>query len=141
MGLWRESNPRHLHPKQVFYHLTTKPCYYIPNHYSSFIFILTFYFTIYLFTLINKQTNKLWASPGIEPGPLAPETSILPLNYEAFYPTIKRVLSFYFSFIHFLYIFLSSKKKKKGTIGFEPMTTGTAVLCSTTELCALLLPT
>lgn len=24
-GLWRESNPRHLHPKQVFFHLTTKP--------------------------------------------------------------------------------------------------------------------
>ena len=30
--------------------------------------------------------------------------------------------------------------KKKGTIGFEPMTTGTAVLCSTAELCALLFP-
>ena len=26
---------------------------------------------------------KKRASPGIEPGPLAPETSILPLNYEA----------------------------------------------------------
>ena len=30
-GLWRESNPRHLHPKQVFYHLTTKPVCHIPH--------------------------------------------------------------------------------------------------------------
>ena len=28
-------------------------------------------------------------------------------------------------------------QKTKGTIGIEPMTTGTAVLCSTAELCAL----
>ena len=46
------------------------------------------------------------ASPGIEPGPLAPEASILPLNYEAIY-------LIYFSF----YSLLSSSffwKEKKG---------------------------
>ena len=43
-----------------------------------------------------------------------------------------------FSLFFFFNFFL---KKRKGTIGFEPMTTGTAVLCSTTELCALLITT
>ena len=66
-GLWRESNPRHLHPKQVFYHLTTKPCYFS---------LCCFFSSLFPF--------KKGASPGIEPGPLAPEASILPLNYEAF---------------------------------------------------------
>ena len=107
-GLWRESNPRHLHPKQVFYHLTTKPYYYT---------------TCMQLTSLFSPSNKQWAPPGIEPGPLAPEASILPLNYEAY----MRILS------------ITPQRKKKGTIGFEPMTTGTAVLCSTTELCALLL--
>ena len=77
------------------------------------------------------------ASPGIEPGPLAPEASILPLNYEAYiytYITSLLPLSFLLAYFDFS-IFV----EKKGTIGFEPMTTGTAVLCSTTELCALLL--
>ena len=74
------------------------------------------------------------ASPGIEPGPLAPETSILPLNYEALYITIiLLILIFFFCSFYFF------EKKYKGTIGFEPMTAGTAVLRSTTELCALLL--
>ena len=75
------------------------------------------------------------ASPGIEPGPLAPETSILPLNYEAS-PNICFLLYFLLFYYFLFLIFL--EKKYKGTIGFEPMTAGTAVLRSTTELCALL---
>ena len=39
-GLWRESNPRHLHPKQVFYHLTTKPFYLLSSFLTSFLFHL-----------------------------------------------------------------------------------------------------
>ena len=31
----------------------------------------------------KKEKDKKGASPGIEPGPLAPEANIIPLNYEA----------------------------------------------------------
>ena len=81
------------------------------------------------------SSKNMRASPGIEPGPLAPETSILPLNYEAS-PNICFLLYFLLFYYFLFLIFL--EKKYKGTIGFEPMTAGTAVLRSTTELCALL---
>ena len=49
------------------------------------------------------SSKNMRASPGIEPGPLAPETSILPLNYEAS-PNICFLLYFllfyYFSISH-----------------------------------------
>ena len=44
-GLWRESNPRHLHPKQVFYHLTTKPFYLLLRVSTSFLFSLLLLFS------------------------------------------------------------------------------------------------
>ena len=84
----------------------------------------------------DTPSSQKRASPGIEPRPLAPEASILPLNYEAF-------LLFLFPFFHFPSLPYPPPfpEKIKGTTGFEPVTTGTAVLCSTTELCALLITT
>ena len=82
-GLWRESNPRHLHPKQVFYHLTTKPSYY-----SCWLLMTSLFsssYKLYIIIIFTHLYNKQGAPPGIEPGPLAPEASILPLNYEACY--------------------------------------------------------
>ena len=103
--MWRESNPRHLHPKQVFYHLTTKPSYYSCCQLLTSLFTSPYNLSIIILLLL--LFNKQGAPPGIEPGPLAPEASILPLNYEAY-----------------IYMFLSFSFEKKGTIGFEPMTTG-----------------
>ena len=88
-GLWRESNPRHLHPKQVFYHLTTKPFFWLSSLFFSSLFL------------------KKRASPGIEPGPLAPEASILPLNYEACIPYPS-----FFSFALFFFPFFQMKKQR-----------------------------
>ena len=48
------------------------------------------------------------ASPGIEPGPLAPETSILPLNYEAS-PNICFLL-YFLLFYYFLFLIFLEKK-------------------------------
>ena len=122
-GLWRESNPRHLHPKQVFYHLTTKPYYYFSSRLSSFLFSPVFSI------LFNKQGLRRESNPGH----LHPKQVFYRLTTKPFILYTSFSIS---SYPHTPFQIL----KKKGTIGFEPMTTGTAVLCSTAELCALLFP-
>ena len=41
-------------------------------------------YKLYIIIIFTHLYNKQGAPPGIEPGPLAPEASILPLNYEAY---------------------------------------------------------
>ena len=71
---------------------------------------------------------KKWFHPDSNWGPENQNLICCPYTMEPSY-------SFLFFPLPFLF---DDSLEKKGTIGFEPMTTGTAVLCSTTELCALL---
>ena len=110
------------------------------NHFSSggvgsnpavvvFLFATFPTFSFYPFSFIPLFFKKL-VLPRFELGSLEPESNMLPLHHR----TMILLLLFFYPLWHFLLPLY----KTKGTTGFEPVTTGTAVLCSTAELCALL---
>ena len=112
------------------------PLFIISFVLSPFLFFLFFIYSrffpfFYLLSLEKDGPRKRWSHPGLNWGP---KNQNLTCYHYTMEPTLF-FLSFLSSFYSFspLFTFL-----KKGTIGFEPMTTGTAVLCSTAELCALL---
>ena len=95
---------------------------------------MTFETTAFLFlkTLhspIRPEYKQKWSHPDSNWGPKNQNLICCPYTMEPF--TLEYNLVYLCTLMTFPF------QKTKGTIGIEPMTTGTAVLCSTAELCAL----
>ena len=98
MGLRRESNPGHLHPKQVFYRLTTKPC-------------IDFIRLSLCFSFLKKNTR---AQSDSNQWPRELQSYALPLSYAPSYFSF----IFYPSCVYSHYLPL----KKTPPVGLEPTT-------------------
>ena len=93
--------------------------------------VVVFYILLLLYNTCNHLKN----------GPTQIRTGVPRTRISYAAPTPWNLSTWlFFSTVLFLLFFPFLLKKDKGTIGFEPMTAGTAVLRSTTELCALLRP-
>ena len=98
MGLRRESNPGHLHPKQVFYRLTTKPC-------------IDFIRLSLCFSFLKKNTR---AQSDSNQWPRELQSYALPLSYAPSY--------FSFMFSPFCVFLSCLPLKKTPPVGLEPTT-------------------
>jgi hypothetical protein len=86
-----------------------------------------------IFIKFNKEwVKKRCRNPGSNQGPLDLQSNALPT--ELF--RLRASSSLKFSFVNLNYIKVEYEKKKRiqGTTGFEPVTSRSAVECSTTEL-------